>query len=298
MRAFPHLRCRGATVALAAALLSACQATPEIPEITLGAGDFTFALPDTIPGGLVRVHFTNDGREDHHAQFIRLNDGVTRTQFDSVFAEVMAAVPTEGEVAFMRLFEIATVEGGPAPVAPGGRSDVILDLTPGEYVLACFIPSPDGTPHLAKGMRRWVTVAAPPAGSPAPPVAAGRVDMADFTFAPLPAMDSGLTVLEVTNSGQEPHEMAVMRLEGATLDQVLAMMMEPPPAAGAGPSGPLPFRFVGGLQAIRPGDHGWVMLDLSPGDYALLCFVPSPAHEGRPHIGLGMVRAFTVSQRH
>jgi hypothetical protein len=29
---------------------------------------------------------------------------------------------------------------------------VTLNLEAGTYVLACFIPSPDGVPHLAKGM--------------------------------------------------------------------------------------------------------------------------------------------------
>ena len=271
-------------------------AVPEIPEVALGAQDFAYVIPDTITGGLVRIHFQNDGQEDHHAQFIRLNDGVTRAQFDSVFQTVMEAIPTEGEVAFMRLFDVATVLGGPGLVAPGVSTDVTLDLPAGEYVLMCFVPSPDGIPHLVKGMRRWLSVAAPAGEPPAAPVADGRVDMGDFAFLDMPQLDSGQVLLEVTNSGQEPHEMVVMRLdEGVEYEQVAAMLAGPPPSEGeAPPPGPPPFRFVGGMQAIMPGAHAWVTLDLTPGNYVLVCLIPSPANGGRPHVALGMIRPFTV----
>ncbi|HEX9730269.1 MAG TPA: hypothetical protein VGA37_17375 [Gemmatimonadales bacterium] len=279
-------------IALVTVLILGCQSEPAIPEITLRARDFAFVLPDTVAGGLVRFHFVNDSQEDHHAQFIRLNDGVSRAQFDSVFGAVMQAVPSEGEVAYMRISQIATPAGGPSVTAPGGTMDVTVDIAAGDYVLVCFVPSPDGVPHLAKGMRRWLTVTDPPAASPQPPVAAGRVDMADFAFAQVPTFDSGPVVLEVTNSGQEPHEMVVVRLEGVTLEQVLPMLAGPPPEGV--PPGPPPFTFMGGLQGIMPGQRAWVTLDLPPGTYALVCFIPSPANGGQPHVALGMVRAFTV----
>lgn len=298
MRNERHSLMRGVT--FVAALVVGCQgqpSIPEIPEIVLGGQDFAFVLPDTVAGGVVRFHFVNEGQENHHAQFIRLNDGVSRAQFDSTFQAVMEAVQTEGEVAFMRLFDVATVAGGPSLVGPGGSTDVTLELAPGEYILLCFIPSPDGVPHLAKGMRRWLTVTAPPAEAPALPVAAGVVDMADFAFVDMPPIDSGEVVLEVTNSGEEPHEMVVLRLEGVSLDQVLPMLAGPPPSEeeGAPPPGPPPFRFMGGVQALMPGQRAWVTLDLPPGDYALACFIPSPANEGQPHVALGMVRPFTVN---
>ena len=44
-----------------------------------------------------------------------------------------------------------------------------------------------------------------------------------------------------------------------------------------------------------PGQTGWAHLDLTPGDYVAVCFIPSAAHEGKPHFALGMVKGFTVS---
>jgi hypothetical protein len=44
----------------------------------------------------------------------------------------------------------------------------------GTYVFSCFIPSPDGTPHVAKGMGAPFTVVAEPrAPPPASPSAGG-----------------------------------------------------------------------------------------------------------------------------
>jgi hypothetical protein len=143
-------------------------------------------------------------------------------------------------------------------------------------------------------MRRWLTVGDPPERAPAPPVAAGRVDMADFVYREMPAIDTGEVVLEVVNSGQEPHEMVVVRLEGISFDDALAMMIGPRPEGEVPPAGPPPIRSVGGMQGIMPGEHAWVTLHLEPGNYALLCYIPSPANGGKPHLVLGMARPFTV----
>ena len=62
-----HRLGRGAVVALIAALVVACEREPSIAEITIGAEDFAFALPDTIVGGLVQFDLVNYGQEDHHA---------------------------------------------------------------------------------------------------------------------------------------------------------------------------------------------------------------------------------------
>ena len=43
-----------------------------------------------------------------------------------------------------------------------------------------------------------------------------------------------------------------------------------------------------------PGGRGWTTLDLQPGEYALICFVPDPA-DGVPHVAKGMLRTFVVN---
>ncbi|NUQ11053.1 MAG: hypothetical protein HUU26_01830 [Gemmatimonadaceae bacterium] len=283
-----------AVLAVAACAGSSADVAPAA-SVQITATDYAFAVPATVPGGLVPVTFTNGGKEDHHAQIVRLNDGVTRDQFKEKLASVIQAAATEGEGAYMRLFEVASVAGGPGMVAPGRSLDTVSDLSPGEYALICFVAGPDGVPHVVKDMVQYFTVTAPANASTAAPAAAVSINLADFAFSDLPAFRTGRTTIEVSNGGPEPHEMIVLKLDGITLQQLMEMMSSPPPAPppGAAPP-PMPFSSVGGVQALMPGAKGWVTLDLTPGTYAMVCFIPSPANGGKPHVMLGMSKEFTV----
>ena len=275
---------------MAAGGLAGCTPAPTLPTITIDASNYQFAIPDSVAGGLTRVHLINTGTEPHHAQFLRLNDGVTPAQFDSVFGAAMQAAQTEGDVAFFRIFQIADLRGGPASLNPGDSTDVVMDLEPGHYVLMCFLPNAQGVPHVALGMKHFLTVGPAPEPQPVAPTADATIQLADFSFTGADTITAGHFTLEVANQGPEPHEMNIVRLNGLTLAQLRAALTGPPPE-GAGPP---PFEFVGGSQAMMPGMHEWLDLDLAAGNYALICFVPSPAHNGQPHIALGMIRGLTV----
>ena len=49
-----------------------------------------------------------------------------------------------------------------------------------------------------------------------------------------------------------------------------------------------------GLGALSPGQTSWLALDLAPGTYIALCFVPD-RETGVPHALMGMVQVFTVA---
>jgi len=59
-----------------------------------------------------------------------------------------------------------------------------------------------------------------------------------------------------------------------------------------GQVGPQPFDFTGGVAAVRAGHSGWVDLDLAPGTYMAVCFLPTA--DGTPHALLGMISTFQV----
>lgn len=277
--------------------LAACAGQPAaatIPEVAITAGDYSFTAPDSVAGGLVRMTMTNTGKEDHHGQLVRLKEGVTVAQFESTLQSALQAVPTEGEAAFFKVFEIVTFMGGLPGAAPGKQSEVVQDLEAGQYVLVCFVPSPDGTPHIAKGMIRPLTVTAATTKRPPEPQAKATVELNNFAFIGVPELAAGKTILKVVNKGTEPHEMLVMRLKGITPVQLQQILSAPPPPPGTAPPGPPPFEFAGGFNGIAPGGSGWTTLDLTPGEYALVCFIPSPANQGKPHLAMGMFTSFTV----
>ena len=103
----------------------------------------------------MRVILTNSGAEPHHVQFLRLNDGVSFEQFQEALAL--------GEGPALALVQQM---GGVGAIAPTYTAQAVLNLTAGEYVILCFVPSPsDHVPHLAKGMLQSITVEAAAPGS-------------------------------------------------------------------------------------------------------------------------------------
>lgn len=248
-----------------------------IPEITIMAHDFSFSAPAEIEAGLVRVNLEDHGAEPHHVQFARLNDGVTFDQF--------VAALQEGENA---AFPLITFPGGVAPIDPHGAASAVLDLTPGNYVLLCLIPSPDGVPHVAKGMLAPVTVVESTvhtAARVAPEVQA-TVKLVDFSFTMPTDIKPGKQTWAVVNEGSQVHEINIMKLaEGKTMADVAAWVAQP--------EGAPPFSNVGGFNGIDAHGTGYMDLDLTPGEYVAICHVPDPA-SGKPHDALGMVMPFTV----
>jgi len=266
-----------------ALMLAACgsvatssQAASAIPEITIKADDYSFDAPDQIEAGLVKVNLVNDGQEPHHAQMVRLNDGVTLEQFQAALQEGEAAA-----------FPLIAFVGGPGLVDPGLGSQVTLDLTPGQYLLLCFVPSHDGVPHLAKGMVRPIEVVATETKNEIAKIEADTaVTLLDFSFTMPAEFKAGPQIWEITNEGQQPHEIMLVKLaEGKTIADIQAFM--------EAPHGTPPFSQIGGFQAINPGASGWLNLDLTPGEYVALCHVPDPA-SGKAHEELGMVMPFSV----
>jgi hypothetical protein len=60
------------------------------------------------------------------------------------------------------------------------------------------------------------------------------------------------------------------------------------------PVGPPPGTIHGGLSGIMPGSHSFIEVDLPPGEYGLLCFLPD-AKDGKPHFEHGMTKQTTVA---
>jgi len=268
-----------AVVLLVAALfVSACQGVASIPEYEIKAKDYSYEAPQEMQAGWVRIHLINEGQKPHHVQFLRLKDGVTLEQFQAALQK--------GE---MDALPLVNFYGGVGVESPSAQGTVEVNLTEGQYVLACFVSDEDQIPHLAKGMIMPVKVVAgkaqTAAQTPNPDV---TVNMKDFTFDMPTEVKAGKSTWEIINNGPEPHEMALVKLdEGKTLQDVVAAMQSNPM---------VPPDFVqdaGGMQAIDSGMTGYMEADMTPGNYIALCFVPDPA-SGKPHIELGMMMPFVV----
>jgi hypothetical protein len=122
------------------------EAPAAVNVVDVAGMDYAFEAPEEIDAGWTTFRFANRGPEAHHLTLMRLEDGHT-------VADVVAAFRDRKP-----LTGIATAVGGPNAPMPGADASATLNLTPGEYALICVIPSPDGIPHLFKGMVKPIRV--------------------------------------------------------------------------------------------------------------------------------------------
>lgn len=107
----------------------------------------------------------------------------------------------------------------------------------------------------------------------------------DFAFTAPDTISSGPTIFRLINTGAEAHHVSMFRLDSAhTIEELNAI-----PAGGPPPKWLVA---VGGPNAAAPGDSIRATMIVEPGNYALLCFIPSP--DGKAHFMKGMARPMTV----
>jgi hypothetical protein len=217
-----------------------------------------------------RIH--NAGTELHHGQLVRLGQGKTLAD--------LAANP--GHV----LPDWAIPVGGPSAPAPNGTLEATVKLSPGNYVLLCVIPSPDGKPHLMKGMAKSLTVVAPPADV-APTVANLAVTLTDYDFTFSQPLTAGKHTVRVESAPGQQHEIVVVRLVPGKSATDLVSWVEKM-------DGPPPGEVVGGTTGLVAGESNIFTIDLTPGDYAVVCFVPD-AKDGKPHAAHGMLKQIKIT---
>ncbi len=148
----------------------------------------------------------------------------------------------------------------------------------------------DGVPEMFKGMSADLTVTKAEGNEATLPSADLRTEMVDFSYVLDGTPAAGSAIVEVTNTGMDPHEAIVYKLdEGVSVQDAMDFMM-----AGEDADGPPPFMTVGGMAPMSTGLTAWYELEFESGDYGLFCFIPSPANEGTPHFMLGMMAQLTV----
>ncbi len=244
---------------------------PPVVEIT--AADFAYQAPDTIGGGWVTIRIKNTGQELHHGALYRLTQGKTA---EDVYKLEPGAAP-----------DWMVAAGGPSAPGPGGSLETTVNLAPGNYLLVCEIPSPDGKLHFMKGMVRPLTVVAA-TGNAAPPAAHLTVKLSDYAFDFSGELTAGKHTIRVETVPGQPHEVIIARLmPGKKAEDFLAWvekMNGPPPVEGV----------VGGTTALATGEVNVFDVELTPGDYALICFIPD-AKDGKPHAAHGMLKTIKVT---
>jgi hypothetical protein len=246
--------------------------------VTIRAVDFSFMQPQTVPAGFVDLIFINNGTQPHQIQLARINNGN--------YNQFAAALKKNGPGAALGL---AALYGGANTIDPGQQQEVILNLPQGQYASICFVSGQDNVPHYMKGMLTHFSVTGSPAGTQQAPTAIAHIVLKDFTFVLPATIPAGQATLQVTNQGPQAHEFDLLKLAtGKSLQDAQTFLNN------SHPGGPPPFTDAGGMGALAPGSSAWLKLNLQPGNYVAICFVPD-VKTGKPHYMLGMMSPFTVA---
>jgi uncharacterized cupredoxin-like copper-binding protein len=114
-----------------------------------------------------------------------------------------------------------------------------------------------------------------------------RIITKDFAFQAPAEIPAGFTMIRLVNQGPSIHHVQIVRLPAdETLHDFLgSMKADGPPPPGA--------VLLGGPNAVVPGDSSEAMMNLVPGNYALICMIPGT--DMVPHFAKGMAAALRVT---
>ena len=176
-------------------------------------------------------------------------------------------------------YEMTWAGGAFAP--PGAVAEVVITLTAGDWVIS--------------GMAPVMLTVTEGAGEGPAVQADGTVTFENFYFEFPETVNAGRQVWQVTNAGDQPHEMFITSTpRRLTLEEVEILLNLPedelPPE---GLPSPAEFVDVAGVAPISGDQTIFFELNLEPGAYVAICFMPDK-ETGMPHALKGMVTVFEV----
>jgi hypothetical protein len=267
-----------------------------VQDVELVGTEYAFAFgaggAPELAAGWTHLTFRNEGDEAHQVMFAQLREGVDM----AALAEAAAGDSSGGGA-----IEFVDMLGGVSYIAPGSTIEAMVDLPEGLVLAMCYVPDPDGVAHALSGMQTALTVgpgdpgsADRAAGTDGGADVRGTIELSAEGYRIPSPLAPGWYRVANTDSGTDGfglHELSIMRLaREAAPDELTGLLEEL--ATNAEPS--IPVEAVGGLGAISPGFDGYLHLDLPPGQYLAVDFMPDP-RQTRPHLLDGYYATFTAS---
>jgi plastocyanin len=249
---------------------SSAEAKPFAVSVQEQGKTATITAPKTAEAGLAEITLTNEGKKDHSAQLIRVDEGHT-------IQEGLGAAAKWGETGKSPLPEWVHLEGGLSTVKGGETGTATVQLEPGTYAVADI---QSDAPVIAE-----FEVTGEAAGEP--PTAPAKIEAKEYEFSAT-GLTAGATTVQFENAGQQPHHAEAVAIKGdATIEDVAKSFEDqsaPPPIDESKSFG---------MGVLDPGKTETIELDLAAGRYAVICFIPD-REGGPPHVAKGMISEVEV----
>lgn len=248
---------------------------------------------DTIPSGWTTFRFTNQSPMVHFMVLEHMPEGKTSEDserelippFQEAMDLIMEGKSEQGMAKLGELpawFSEVTYMGGVGLVSPGHAGETTVKLTPGNYVIECYVKTEDGKFHSSMGMFRDLVVTgdSTEAGPPANPdiqIALSN-DGFDVEGETLP----GEHLVAVTFNAVDPpllgNDVHLARLSDLNIavDSVAQWMdWSRPMGLVSTVQHQAPATFLGGTHEMPRGNTAYFRIDLEPGRYAWISERPA-----------------------
>ena len=212
--------------------------------------EYAFVMPDEAEGGVVRFNISNTGEELHEYALGRLDEGKT-------LDDVKAALESGEDDPPEWFVDV----GGVPLLSPGEELGLTRELEAGTYVFLCFIPTPQGVPHVELGMFKSFELSGDSGATLPDPDA---VIVANDAGYDIPDISAGEQTIELRNADDREREFFLVALEPGTEIEDLDRFFE------EGEKGLPPAQFHGAMQTIPAGTSVFIDIDLEEGvEYTL-----------------------------
>lgn len=244
---------------------------------------FTFS-PDPAEGlkpGWTLIRFHNVGKEAHQVMFAKIKPGVDLSTLAAAGA---------GDSSGAGAIKYVDMIGGVSYTGPGGETTALVKLEPGLVMAMCYVPDAKGVAHALMGMSRALTVSDTSAsvGRTGDTRVRGTIEFGSGGYRLPRRLTPGW--YHVRNTDTALHELSLLRL-GRAVDATEVDGLVSDLAANKTPS--VKVQAMGGMGAVSGGFDGYLYLDLPPGHYLGVDFMPDPG-DPRPHLLDGYHVTFTV----
>ncbi|MBJ6369775.1 hypothetical protein [Snuella sedimenti] len=265
-----------------------------------------FMSVDTIRSGWNTFKYHNLSNETHFLLVEKYPPGKTIDTLETVVVPVFtkgmdlinAGKMEEGFAAFGALpewFSEIQFLGGTGLIAPKQTATSTIKLSPGYYILECYVKMPNGKFHSSMGMAKAIIVNDDDSGN-TPPSANVHITISST---------EGITFNEEIKKGENTfsvyfkdqivhenfvgHDVNLVKLDANANIDALEIWMNWADPKGLITPVPNGVVFLGGVNDSPKGSTGYFTVHLSPGNYAFISEVPNALKKG-------MLKTFTISE--
>jgi len=248
---------------------------------------------DTIPSGWTTFRFTNNSPMVHFMVLEHMPEGKTSEDskrdlippFQEAMDLIMEGNREQGMAKLGDLpawFSEVTYMGGVGLVSPGHSGETTVKLSPGNYVMECYVKTEDGKFHSTMGMFRDL-VASPDSNGVEPPENPDiRIALSNNGFDVEGETTTGEHLVAITFNAAEPpllgNDVHLARLSDINIaaDSVAKWMdWSQPMGLVSTIQHPAPATFLGGTHEMPQGNTAYFRVDLEPGRYAWISERPA-----------------------